>query len=59
MAIRNPDAINEQVATIERVESLDIPQTPCPLVHPDPILVPIPTSRPAMIRVGMFRGIVT
>ena len=59
VAIRNPEAIKEMVATIDRVESFEIPHTPCPLVHPEPILVPIPTRRPAKTSVDKFLGIAT
>jgi hypothetical protein len=34
---------------MDRLDNLEIPQTPCPLVHPPPILVPTPTSKPEKI----------
>ena len=37
------------VAKIERKDKRLIPQIPCPLVHPFPILVPTPTNSPPMI----------
>lgn len=42
-----PLSMKHAVATIERGERRDIPQTPCPLVHPEPYRVPIPTNTPA------------
>lgn len=39
-----PLSMKHAVATIERGERRDIPQTPCPLVQPEPNLVPIPTN---------------
>lgn len=42
--------INNPVANNERGESREIPQMPCPLVHPEPNVVPMPTSKPAMIK---------
>lgn len=42
-----PVAINVPVAMIERPESREIPQTPCPLVQPFPRTDPKPTKRPA------------
>ena len=35
------------VATSDRTDSLDSPQTPCPEVQPPAQRVPRPTSRPA------------
>lgn len=40
------------VATRERGESLEMPQTPCPLVQPFPSWVPKPTRRPAVATVA-------
>ena len=40
------------VATSERGDRRDRPQTPWPLVHPPAIRVPTPTSNPATIRTG-------
>ena len=37
------------VATIDRGERRDMPQTPWPLVQPDPYRVPMPTNTPAAI----------
>ena len=45
--------INNTVAARERIENLLIPHTPCPLVHPLPILVPIPTNNPPKIMIGI------
>ena len=41
------------VATIDLIEKRLMPHTPCPLVHPLPIFVPIPTNIPPKI----IRGI--
>ena len=40
------------VATMERTERREMPQTPCPLVHPLPSRVPKPTINPAAISSG-------
>lgn len=53
--MRHPVAINVRVAAIDLIESLGIPQTPCPLVQPLPILVPKPTKKPPMIQPGRLR----
>src|SRR5690606_27214501 len=45
--VRKPLAINIKVATKERGDRRDKPQTPCPLVQPEPSRVPKPTSKPA------------
>ena len=45
--ITKPANIKLIVAMSDRIESRPKPQTPWPLVQPDPIRVPIPTSRPA------------
>ena len=45
--------INNTVAIMERIENRLIPHTPCPLVHPLPIFVPIPTSSPPIIIMGV------
>lgn len=42
---------NVAVATIDRIESRPIPHMPCPLVQPEPSLVPNPTSKPAIMTV--------
>jgi len=42
-----PVPIKQHTATIERIDNLGNPHTPCPLVQPFPILVPNPTNRPA------------
>ena len=39
--------MNVIVAIIDLKENLPIPLIPWPLVHPPPILVPTPTSKPA------------
>lgn len=41
------------VATIDRIEKRLMPHTPCPLVHPLPIFVPIPTNTPPKIIKGI------
>ena len=41
--------MNVIVAIIDLNENLPIPLIPCPLVQPPPILVPIPTNKPASI----------
>lgn len=51
--------MNTHVATIERTEKRPIPKTPCPLVHPEPIQVPIPTRNPAITSIGMPASILT
>ena len=47
-----PAAMNAAVATIDRCDRRLTPHTPCPLVHPLPIRVPKPTSKPATMRTG-------
>ena len=42
------------MATKARTENLEIPHTPWPLVQPLPNLVPKPTSKPAIINIGVF-----
>jgi hypothetical protein len=44
---RRPASMKHSVATSERGDSLAMPQTPWPLVQPEPKRVPRPTSRPA------------
>ena len=44
---------NNNVATILLTESLLIPQTPCPEVHPLPSFVPKPTKNPPTIIKGI------
>ena len=46
-------SINKIVATIERMEKRLIPHTPCPLVHPLLIFVPMPTNKPPIIIKGI------
>ena len=46
------DNIKRVVASIERMDKRLIPHTPCPLVHPLPILVPIPTNNPPKMIMG-------
>ena len=41
-----PAVRKERVAIIDRIESLPIPQTACPLVHPFARETPIPTIIP-------------
>jgi hypothetical protein len=45
-----PVAMNTPVAMSERFDKREIPQTPCPLVQPFPIVLPNPTSNPAAAR---------
>ena len=45
--------IKSIVAIIERIDNLLIPLTPCPLVQPLPIFVPIPTNKPPIIIIGI------
>ena len=44
-----PEPINSGVATSERTENRDMPQTPWPLVQPLPRRVPNPTNNPPTI----------
>ena len=44
-----PKDINVMVAIIDRIDSLGMPQTPCPLVQPLPSPTPKPTIKPAEI----------
>jgi len=44
---------NNNVATILLTDSLLIPQTPCPEVHPLPSFVPKPTKNPPTIIKGI------
>lgn len=46
--------MNVAVATNERGDSLEIPHTPWPLVHPFPNTEPNPTNSPAKINIGVF-----
>lgn len=48
-ALANPNNINVNVATKDRPENRDNPQTPCPLVQPLAKRVPTPASKPAII----------
>jgi len=43
-------AIIISVATIDRGDNLDTPQTECPLVHPLDKVAPTPTKKPATIK---------
>ena len=45
--VAKPAPMNASVATSERGESRERPQTPCPLVQPPPSRVPNPTRTPA------------
>lgn len=47
MATTIPVPIKQHTATIERIDNLGNPHTPCPLVQPFPIFVPKPTNIPA------------
>ena len=56
--VMTPDPINRIVPAIERIDSLPIPQIPCPDVHPEPNCVPYPTSNPpSIINKGFVTGI--
>lgn len=44
-----PVAMNVNVAKIDRIENLEMPQTPCPEVHPLPKRDPKPIKNPPMI----------
>lgn len=46
--------IKIQVAAIDLIDFRGIPQTACPLVQPFPILVPIPTKNPPIIKSTML-----
>jgi hypothetical protein len=48
VAVIIPTDKNIKTAQIDLIESLAIPQRPCPLVHPDPRVVPMPTKLPAI-----------
>ena|GEM_PF-5785733 len=52
--VRKPLAMKAAVATSERGDRRDNPQTPCPLVQPEPYRVPIPTNTPAAISVKVL-----
>jgi hypothetical protein len=49
-------AMKVAVATRERIENRARPQMPCPLVQPEPKVVPTPTMNPAMMVVGIVAG---
>jgi len=57
--VKKPANMKAAVAASDRGEKREIPQTPCPLVQPDPYRVPIPTNIPAMISNGKPAFIVT
>ena len=46
------------VAIIDRIESLAMPHTPCPLVQPDPKRLPNPTNKPPTITIRLLAVIV-
>ena len=48
--------MNTAVAAIERGESRAMPQTPWPLVQPEPKVTPTPTIRPPMTRSPVETG---
>ena len=48
-----PASMNTNVAMNDLPDRRDKPQTPCPLVQPDPSLVPKPTRTPAIIMMGV------
>jgi len=45
--VANPVAMKTAVATSERTDRREMPQTPCPEVQPLPHTEPKPTRRPA------------
>lgn len=49
--VANPVPMKVTVATKERSERRPSPHTPWPLVQPEPITVPKPTSKPASAKV--------
>ena len=49
VAVRAPVHMKQATASMDRMEKRGIPQTPWPLVHPFPSLVPKPTKNPAKI----------
>ena len=49
-----PLVLFRTVATSERGDRRDNPQTPCQLVQPEPYRVPIPTNTPAAISVKVL-----
>lgn len=49
-----PVVIKVMVAMMLRMESREMPQTPCPLVQPLPRTEPKPTNRPATISSGVL-----
>ena len=51
--------MNVATATSDRGDSRASPTTPWPLVQPEPIREPKPTSRPAMMSSGVEAWIVT
>ena len=60
VAAAAPAAMNVAVYAIERTEKRELPQMPWPDVHPLPMPVPAPTSRPAvMMRAMLGRGSAT
>lgn len=54
MNVEKPIAVNRKTptATTDRILNLEIPQRPCPLVHPLLSFVPNPTSNPAKAKPG-------
>jgi len=50
VAVTIPVIRKIKTAPIERNESLGRPHKPCPLVQPDPKLVPNPTRNPEIIK---------
>ena len=58
--VENIIAVNKNIetATNDLRLNLAIPQSPCPLVHPLPSLVPNPTRKPARAKPGKVVGVV-
>jgi hypothetical protein len=52
--VTKPAVIKLTVATMERMDKRLNPHMPWPLVQPDPMRLPKPTSSPAIIRVGLL-----
>ena len=58
MANPIPKTQNVPTATIERIEILGKPHTPCPLVQPFAHFVPNPTKNPAKINPSKERPLI-
>ena len=49
VAVSIPVVKNIKTAVIDRKDNLGKPHSPCPLVHPEPSCVPMPTNAPDTI----------